>query len=107
MNGITSVIELMDIEKTYRIDDSEYPVLKGINLNIDQGEFIALMGPSGNGKSRASFCFVHLSHTRQHTVFDRTDCTNAWRYGDLSIDLQNVRLSMAQAQRPLLDHANS
>ncbi len=41
----------MDIQKSYLIGDSEYAVLKGIDLQIEEGEFIALMGPSGSGKS--------------------------------------------------------
>ena len=46
-----SVVILEQVTKTYRIGEMRVPVLKGISLNIDEGEFIAVMGASGSGKS--------------------------------------------------------
>jgi putative ABC transport system ATP-binding protein len=51
VSSITAIIELIGIEKAYPVGDGEVSVLKGINLNVEKGEFIALMGPSGSGKS--------------------------------------------------------
>ena len=46
-----SVIRIEGVEKVYRRDQIEIPVLMGINLDIPDGEYVALMGPSGSGKT--------------------------------------------------------
>ena len=46
-----SVIELDDVEKVYQMGETKVRALRGSNLEIDEGEFIAVMGPSGSGKS--------------------------------------------------------
>jgi putative ABC transport system ATP-binding protein len=45
------MIELRGLEKTYHTGGVDTPVLHDINLTIEEGEFVALMGPSGTGKS--------------------------------------------------------
>ena len=46
-----SVVSLKDVKKSYFMGGEELQVLKGINLEIQRGEFISIMGPSGSGKS--------------------------------------------------------
>ncbi len=45
------LVEMKDLNKVYRSDNSEVHALRDIHLTIHQGEFISLMGPSGSGKS--------------------------------------------------------
>ena len=45
------LIQVRDLDKTYRRGGEEIHVLQGLNLDVSQGEFIAFMGPSGSGKT--------------------------------------------------------
>ncbi len=46
-----SVVELINIEKSYSLKNHEIPVLKNINVKFENGKFYAIMGHSGSGKS--------------------------------------------------------
>ena len=46
-----ALIALSEITKTYQLGEVDVPVLRGINLEIDYGEYVSIMGRSGSGKS--------------------------------------------------------
>lgn len=49
--NMTKLIELKGINKTYKNGEQELRVLKDIDLEVEKGDFVAIMGPSGSGKS--------------------------------------------------------
>ena len=46
-----SVLKLVDVWKTYSLGDTKVNAVKGINLDIKEGEFVSIVGSSGSGKS--------------------------------------------------------
>ncbi|MSR32827.1 MAG: ABC transporter ATP-binding protein [Gemmataceae bacterium] len=48
---MASVVRIEELEKTYILESVLVPALKGVTLEVEEGDFVALMGPSGSGKS--------------------------------------------------------
>jgi putative ABC transport system ATP-binding protein len=68
------VIQLDHIHKTYTMGDVEVHALRGISLTINEGEFVAIMGASGSGKSTTMNIIGCLDRpTRGHYVLDGQD----------------------------------
>ena len=53
MQNSKTIIEFKNIVKTYGVGDAKTHALNGVNLSIKEGEFVAIMGASGSGKSTA------------------------------------------------------
>ncbi len=50
---MAALISLQDVYKIYSLEGVEVPAINGISLQVNQGDFVALIGPSGSGKSTA------------------------------------------------------
>jgi putative ABC transport system ATP-binding protein len=50
-NGSGPVVQIKDVVKTFPVGGGEITVLKGLSFDVKTGEFVSIVGPSGNGKS--------------------------------------------------------
>ena len=71
------LLELIDINKTYDNGDIGVPVLFDINLEVEEGEYVVIMGPSGSGKSTLMNIIGLLDvATEGHYILDGDDVSD-------------------------------
>ncbi|WP_084485286.1 ABC transporter ATP-binding protein [Mesoplasma melaleucae] len=63
------IIELKDVKKSYITGDLETPILKGIDVKLDKGDFIVILGPSGSGKTTFLNVISGLDKATEGDVF--------------------------------------
>lgn len=65
---MTSIIKVKNLSKSFDVGDQKVPVLKKINLEIEQGDFLVIFGPSGCGKSTLLHTILGLEEPTLGTV---------------------------------------
>jgi len=51
VNKNEPIIQIKNVVKKFPVSDSEVTILKSISFEVNQGEFVSIGGPSGNGRS--------------------------------------------------------
>jgi len=68
LRDMSPIVEVQKVSKSYRRGDRRLAVLQDINLEVQEGEFLALMGPSGSGKSTLLNLIAGLDHVDSGTI---------------------------------------
>jgi ABC-type lipoprotein export system ATPase subunit/ABC-type antimicrobial peptide transport system permease subunit len=101
-----SLIRLEDITKTYHLGEIDVPVLRGVSLEIKQGEMVALMGASGSGKTTLMNLLGCLDHpTSGRYWFDNEEISGY--SADKRANLRNRKIGFVFQSFNLLPRTNA
>lgn len=91
-----AIVDVRDVVKTFTVGGSTLTILKGVSFSVRTGEFVTIVGPSGNGKSTLLNMITGIDHptsgeivvTGKHVNKLSEDALAAWRGENLGIIFQ-------------------
>ena len=65
----STIVRTVDLKRVYKMGSSEVHALRGVNMEVPQGQFVAVMGRSGSGKTTLLNCIGGLDHPSSGEVY--------------------------------------
>lgn len=102
---MNKIIIGQQLVKSYGEGDEKFQALNGVNIEVNKGEFVAVMGPSGSGKSTLMFALSGMDRVdRGNVVFDGTELTTA---GEKELaDIRRTKMGFIFQQPTMLKNLN-
>ena len=96
------MLQVGHLSKSYRTGDQVYPVLRDISLDVEKGEFVAVMGPSGSGKTTLLNCISRFIPFDEGAVLLGGEDISALNENDLA-KVRNRKMGFVFQDFMLLD----
>lgn len=102
---MSNLIKLENINKSYKLKGEEIPILKDINLSVEKGEFLMIMGKSGSGKTTLMNLLAFLDNYQSGTYYFLNENTTKFKEKS-KCKLRNENMGFVFQQFHLVDSLN-
>ncbi len=106
MKKLSSLIKLNQVKKIYQSSANEYHALKGVDVTIERGEMVAIVGASGSGKSTLMNIIGFLDHCTSGSYFFAGENVSNLKNTELS-GIRNLKIGFVFQSFFLLPRLNA